>query len=60
MLSASELYYVDQRLNKIICNDLNFFGVCVGLIGDPVQLTCVTGYPLWCVPSGITNYSIYI
>ena len=42
-----------------MCNDIMFGGICVALFGDPGQLPCVKGYPLWCVPTGSTNSAKY-
>lgn len=40
--------------------DIDFSVICVGLFGDPGQLPCVKGCPLWCVPMGSTNLPKYI
>ena len=60
MLSASELCYVDRRLRQIMCRDVEFGGICVGLFGDPGQLLPVKGFPLWYVPTGNPNLTKYL
>ena len=47
MIHQIYLYFMDQRLRKIMKNDLVFGGVIVVLIGDNGQLPAVLGRVMW-------------
>ena len=47
MLHQKHLYFIDQRLRQIKCNDKIFGGIAVVLIGDTGQLPAVKGRVMW-------------
>ena len=47
MLIGKQLFHVSERLEEIKCYDLVFGGLCIVLVGYPVQLHLVQAESLW-------------